>query len=128
MMKNIFYKLNSTKGFTLLELMITIAIIAILAAVSIPAYTGYIKTAKMTEAHDNLAALRLAEEEYFLENNKYFTGNDYNAIKTASGGLWERSGTNFSYLVSSASETTTWTATATGLAGSILGETATASK
>ena len=121
-------KIKRSKGFTLLELMITVAIIAILAAVAIPAYRGYIDTAKMTEAHNNLAAIRLAQEEYFLENNKYFTGATYGAINTASGGLWERTGTNFSYLVSSASVTSTWSATATGTAGSILNKTVSASK
>lgn len=121
-------RITRSKGFTLLELMITVAIVAILAAVAIPAYNGYINTAKMSEAHNNLAALRLAEEEFFLENNRYFTGADHNAINTASGGLWERTGTNFSYLVSSTSVTSTWSAKATGTVGSILGKEVTASK
>ena len=128
MMKNTLSKVNTSEGFTLLELMITVAIIAILAAVSIPAYRGYIDAAKMTEAHNNLAAIRLAQEEYFLEKNEYFTGADYNAINTASGGLWTRTGTNFSYLVSSASVTSTWSAQATGLTGNIAGKVANASK
>ena len=128
MMKNTFYKLNTTKGFTLLELMITVAIVAILAAISIPAYKGYITSAKMTEAHNNLAALRLAQEEFFLENNRYFTGANYGDINTNSGGLWERNGTNFAYLVSSTSVSSTWSATATGTTGSILNKTVDASK
>ena len=121
-------KITRSKGFTLLELMITVAIVAILAAVAIPAYNGYINTAKMSEAHNNLAAIRLAQEEFYLDNNRYFTGADYNAINTNSDGLWERTGTNFAYLVSSTSVTSTWSALATGTTGSVLNKTVPASK
>ena len=106
------------KGFNLVELMVTIAIIGVISAIAIPAYTGYIETARMTEADNNLAAIRLAQEEYFLEHNEYFEGADADAIKTDSGGLWEVSGSdgdvNFDYVVTLSSG---WTATATGKAG-----------
>ena len=109
---------STNKGFNLIELMIVIAIIGILAAIAIPSYKGYVKTAKMSEAHNNLAALRLAEEEYFLENNIYFDGIDYTTLASNSGNLWSRTsgkdGYNFDYVVT-LSGTTSYTATATGL-------------
>lgn len=104
------------KGFTLMELMIVIAIIGIIAAIAIPAYTGYITTARMAEADNNLASIRLAQEEYFLENNNYFEGKTSdNTLSNASDNLWVvakgSDGYNFDYVVTLSSG---WTATATG--------------
>lgn len=113
---------NKINGFTLIELMITIAILGIVASIAIPAYTGYIATARMTEAKNNIAALKLAEEEYFLENNDYFydTSDDNDNLAAAGGNLWSASkgdgGTvNFTYTVSGSSPN--YTITATGNTG-----------
>lgn len=109
---------SHTNGFTLIELMITIAIIAVVAGIAIPSYNGYITTAKMAEAENNLAAIRLAQEEFFLENNRYFSGANSAAIQTDSGNLWSATqgsdGYNFDYVVTLSSG---WTATATGKTG-----------
>jgi len=58
-------------GFTLLELIIVVAIIGILAVIAIPGYIGYQRRAVRTEAFSNLEALRLLEEQFFAENNRY---------------------------------------------------------
>jgi type IV pilus assembly protein PilE len=62
------------RGFTLIELMITIAIIAILAAVALPAYSAYITRARITDAVSGLAAMRLKMEQYFQDWRTYTTG------------------------------------------------------
>jgi len=58
-------------GFTLVELMITVAILAILAAVAIPAYSNYVNRAKQSDAIIGLKAAQMAEEQFFSENNAY---------------------------------------------------------
>ncbi|MDY6978779.1 MAG: type IV pilin protein [Pseudomonadota bacterium] len=74
-------------GFTLIELMIVVAILAVITSIAIPAYNGYISSARNTEAHNNMAALRLAEEEYYLENNTYVAGEyDAGGTQTLSTG------------------------------------------
>ena len=57
------------KGFTLIELMIVVAIIGILAAVAIPAYQDYTVRAKVTEGLSLAAAAKTSVSEYFSSND-----------------------------------------------------------
>lgn len=61
------------KGFTLIELMIVVAIIAFLAMVSIPSFKRFLAKAKRTEAYMNLNALATAEKIYWAEHGTYST-------------------------------------------------------
>jgi len=63
--------MRSATGFTLIEVMITVAIIAILAAVAVPSYTDYIKRSKIQEATTTLLAMRTKMEQYFQDQRTY---------------------------------------------------------
>lgn len=58
-------------GFTLLELLVVVAIIGILATAATTAYIGTMKKAARSEAYSNLENLRLLEEQFFAENACY---------------------------------------------------------
>ena len=60
------------KGFSLIEMLIVVAIIGILAVIGIPAYLGQQKGATRTEAYTNLQNLRLLEEQYYADNGCYY--------------------------------------------------------
>jgi type IV pilus assembly protein PilA len=64
-------KLRSKKGFTLIELMIVVAIIGILAAIAIPNFLRFQAKSKQSEAKTNLGGIFTAETSYFGENNTY---------------------------------------------------------
>jgi type IV pilus assembly protein PilE len=59
------------KGFTLIEIMIVVAIIGILMAIAIPAYGNYVKRAKITEAVSALSDMRVKLEQHFQDNRTY---------------------------------------------------------
>ena len=59
------------EGFTLLELMIAVAIVAILAAIALPSYSDYIKRAKLVEAQNALADFRVKMEQYYQDYRSY---------------------------------------------------------
>jgi len=58
-------------GFTLIELMITVAIVAILAAMALPAYTDYVIRGRLVEGTNALSALRAQMEQYYQDNRTY---------------------------------------------------------
>jgi type IV pilus assembly protein PilA len=61
----------ATRGFTLIELMIVVAILGILASVAIPNFSRFQLRSKAGEGKSNLAAIRTAEESYFAERGTY---------------------------------------------------------
>jgi type IV pilus assembly protein PilE len=58
-------------GFTLIEVMVVVAIVGILATVGYPAYTDYLRRGKIAEAISSLADARAKLEQYFLDNRTY---------------------------------------------------------
>jgi type IV pilus assembly protein PilE len=58
-------------GVTLMELMVTLVIIAILASVAIPQYSDYVTRGKVPQATNNLSTMRARLEQYFQDNRTY---------------------------------------------------------
>lgn len=63
--------MKRSRGFTLIELMIVVAIIGVLASVAIPSFINYQLSSKRTEAYANLSALAKAQKSYFAEYNDF---------------------------------------------------------
>src|SRR4051812_20449757 len=66
---------QARRGFTLIELMIVVAIIGILAAVAIPAFMDYMKRSKKTEASLQLNKIGKNSKRAYMENSTYVTGS-----------------------------------------------------
>jgi type IV pilus assembly protein PilE len=65
---------QSQKGFTLVEIMVVVAIIGILASIALPSYTGYVKKGKAAEATSTLSSARVKMEQFFQDNRTYAGG------------------------------------------------------
>lgn len=67
---------KNKQGFTLIELMIVVAIIGILAAIAIPNFMSYQCKAKQSEAKSALGDIRTMQEVYFAEHDSYQSLDD----------------------------------------------------
>jgi type IV pilus assembly protein PilE len=97
------------QGFTLIELMIVVAIIAILAAIAVPAYSDYILRARLTEATRNLGQMRVRAEQFFLDNRTY-AGMEAVGCTAPTG-----TARYFNYICDPAPTATTYTIKASGI-------------
>lgn len=67
-------KTKYSSGFTLIELMVVVAIMAVLVAIGVPSYTSYVLKGKLTEGQTLLSDLQLRQEQYYADNRSYADG------------------------------------------------------
>ena len=80
------------RGFTLIELMIAVALVAILAAVALPSYTEYIKRSSRGAAQSELVELAAVQEKIFLNSNAYAISVTTAYSGSSTGGLGATTG------------------------------------
>ncbi len=112
-------------GFTLIELMITVAIVGILAAVALPAYMKYVARGKLVSMTNTLAGARTAMEQFYQDNRQYTSvGSGSSTILSpcADSTNWIKSYDSSTWALSCPTLTaTTYTLQATATGGSIKG-------
>jgi type IV pilus assembly protein PilE len=97
-------------GFSLIELLVAVAIVSILAAVGIPSYRDYVKRGKLAEAYTNLASQRVKMEQFYQDTRTYNGACQPNTVAPTPPNT-----TNFNYACVINDQT--YTVTATGQAG-----------
>lgn len=101
---------HAQPGFTLIELMITVAIIAILAAIAMPMYSNYITKAKARSAQSDLIALSVVMESLYQRNLKYIdsagekTVSEYFTTNSMTGS-WQPAADTFDYKITATAST-----------------------
>jgi len=113
------------EGFTLIELMIVVAIVAILAAIAIPQLSVYRTKSYNTAAISDLKNAAIAQEAYYVDNRRYtsnignLTSSPYNFYNSQGINMAVSSATNEAYLMTAYHSAGNKTYTLSGPGGSI---------
>ena len=106
------------RGFTLIELMITVAIVGILVAVAMPAYKNYVIRGKLVAGTNALASMRASMEQYYQDNRTYMTVSSPSIVTPCvSAAVSSSTSISFNvncYAASDAPSATSYTLRATG--------------
>lgn len=103
-----------SKGFTLIELMIVVAVVAILASIALPAYNDSVRKSRRAQAKADIVEYAQMAERYFTVNSTYANFPTQLNLPTQSP---REAGTAARYRLTYAADATTFTITATPLGG-----------
>ena len=107
---------DAQRGFTLLELMITVAIIGILASIAIPYYFGYVQRSRIVEATTALGDMRSQMEKFYMDNRTYLLAGKC-AVDAAMTNFNASASNKFNLKAAAACTATTYRLQAFGVAG-----------
>ena len=112
--------IRSQQGFSLIELMVAVAIIAIIAAVALPLYSGYVATSREAVLVNNIRSIEVFQEDQRLRTGAYLTvAADVAAIDAAIGWSPEGDAPGTTYSIA-AGPAGSYEVTATGPAGTVV--------
>lgn len=107
---------RSAAGFTLLEVMITVGIVGILAAIALPNYSAYVQRGKIVEATSKLGDLRTDMERFFMDNRTYAAAGNCGIDNGPATRIPQyNADAGKAFQITCAATATTYTITATGL-------------
>lgn len=110
-------------GFTLLEMLVTVAIIAVIAAIGIPMYRGHVATARDATLIQQMTSMAVFQEDTRLRTGAYGAGvydraSNIDTLSNTTG--WRPSATDDTVYVVTANGNASWTVTATATTGHAL--------
>lgn len=108
-------------GFTLIELMITVAVVGILSAIAYPSYTDYIRRGRLPEAFSLLADYRAKMEQYYEDNKSYGAPGGTTCATDSTAAKWQAFAGGDYFNISCTQDSTgqSYTLTATGKTGTL---------
>ncbi len=104
--------MRQQRGFSLIELMVAVAIVAILASIAVPAYDSVIRKTRRSEARDELLRIAGMEEKFYTTNNVYT--NDTTVLDIPSDGKTPHDAYSLTVTLTNGGQGYTLTATALG--------------
>jgi type IV pilus assembly protein PilE len=99
---NVLKKITQNAGFTLIELMIAVAVVGILTAIALPSYTGYTRRATTASAKAQIMDIANRQQQFLISNRSYATKSD---LEAAGFSLPENVSSGYDYAISVASST-----------------------
>ncbi len=102
--------MKKKNGFSLTELALTLAIVAVIAIIAVPVYRGYVKRGVATEGNSLLGEINAAQQIYYTRHGRYFAGTEGQTFSRALGISTERAKYFTSWRIDAADDVQSFTA------------------